>query len=93
MLIVKNGQTKFGSPSSNSVLPVVHIQDLSSEDEGVDVEAYELFECMKGLASIMSKSNSLGRSLVDVSLLVEVEAGIFALVYSCFDGGHIFYTI
>ena len=34
----------------------------SSEDEGVDVEDYELIECMKGLASIMSKSNSLGRS-------------------------------
>ena len=62
MLIVKNGQTEFGSPSSTSVLPVVHIQDLSSEDEGVDVEDYELIECMKGLASIMSKSNSLGRS-------------------------------
>ena len=39
-----------------------HAQDLSSEDEGVDDEDMELDECVRGLASIMSKRNPLGKS-------------------------------
>ena len=58
----KNGQVEMGKNGKDDMTTPDHIQDLSSEDEDMDDEDAELDDCIRGLASIMSKRNPVRKS-------------------------------
>ena len=57
----KNGQID-AKQKDVECMTLDHVQDLSSEDEGMDEDDIELDECIRGLASIMSKRNPIRSS-------------------------------